>query len=59
MSAYRSLTLHGDHYTMGLQHGRQVQDLRPLIAQAIESRFRQIAEDGQDARFDELVRRTA
>jgi isopenicillin-N N-acyltransferase-like protein len=59
MSAYRTLTLQGDHHTMGLQHGRQVQDLRPLIGQAMESRFRQIAEDGQDAQFEELVLQTA
>ncbi len=59
MSAYRTLSLQGDHYAMGRQHGRQVHDLRPLLAQAIESRFQQIAEDGQDARFEELVRRTA
>jgi hypothetical protein len=59
MSDYRVLSLRGDHYTMGLQHGCQVRDLRPLIDHVIESRFRQSAQYGPDERFEELVRRTA
>lgn len=59
MPGYRLLTLRGDHYAMGLQHGRQVRDLRPLIARTVESRFREIARYGPDARFEELVQATA
>lgn len=58
MSTYRTLTLQGDHYAMGLQHGLQVRDLRPLIAHVVESRFQQIVQRGPDERFEDLVRRT-
>ncbi len=55
MPEYVTLTLHGDPYSMGRQHGQQVSDLRPQIAQAISARFRQLEEDGPDARFEGLV----
>jgi len=53
-----TLTLEGDHYTMGWQHGRQVGELRSLIVQAIQARFAQIERDGPDARFEALLRET-
>jgi len=35
----KQIDLAGDHYTMGWQHGRQVQDLRPRILAAVENRL--------------------
>lgn len=58
MRQYTLLTLQGDHYAMGWQHGQQVRGLRPLIAQAIEARFAQLEEDGPDTRFEDLLRDT-
>ncbi|MEE9618397.1 MAG: C45 family peptidase [Anaerolineae bacterium] len=58
MREYFTLTLRGDHYMMGWQHGRQVGELRPLIAEAIEARFGQIEQDGPDAHFEALLRET-
>jgi isopenicillin-N N-acyltransferase-like protein len=58
MPKYVTLNLQGDHYAMGQQHGHQVRRLRPLIAEAIEARFRQIEQDGPDALFEALVRET-
>jgi hypothetical protein len=58
MHKYVTLTLEGDHYTMGRQHGNQVKGLRPLLAQAIEARFAQIEGDGPDGRFETLLRGT-
>jgi hypothetical protein len=55
---YLTLTLQGDHYTQGWQHGRQVGDLRPQIAQAIELRFAQIEREGAGARFEQLLQET-
>ena len=37
------LTLEGDHRTMGLQHGEQVRDLRPLILEAVHRRLEALA----------------
>jgi hypothetical protein len=36
MPEYATLTLHGSPYTMGRQHGQQVRNLRPQIAEAID-----------------------
>jgi len=58
MSEYATLALHGSHYTMGRQHGQQSRSLRPQIARAIEARFRQLAEDSPDARFEKLMQDT-
>jgi len=58
MHNYITLTLQGDHYAMGQQHGWQVRELRPHIVEAIEARFRQIERDGPDARFEALLRET-
>jgi hypothetical protein len=55
---YITLTLQGNHYAMGQQHGYQVKRLRPLIAQAMEARFREIEQEGPDARFESLLRET-
>ena len=55
---YVILTLQGDHYTQGRQHGRQVRGLRPKIAQAIEVRFSQIERDGADEHFERLLQET-
>ncbi|MGC9336115.1 MAG: C45 family autoproteolytic acyltransferase/hydrolase, partial [Anaerolineae bacterium] len=58
MPGYTTLTLQGDAYTMGQQHGQQVRHLRPLIAEAVAARFRQLDKDGPDARFEALVKET-
>ncbi len=58
MSRYTTLTLQGDHHSMGRQHGRQVQKLRPQIAEAITARFQQIEQDDPDAHFEALVHST-
>ncbi|HSJ53063.1 MAG TPA: C45 family peptidase, partial [Anaerolineae bacterium] len=55
MPEYATLTLRGDAYAMGWQHGRQVCGLRPQIAEAMARRFCQIEDDGPDTRFEELV----
>ena len=52
------LTVQGDHYSMGWQHGRQVRALRPLIAEAIDARFKQIDQDQPDERFETLLHET-
>jgi predicted choloylglycine hydrolase len=58
MPDYLTLTLQGNHYDMGRQHGQQVRGLRPQIAAAIAARFDQIKRDGPDARFTALLRET-
>jgi isopenicillin-N N-acyltransferase-like protein len=58
MPEYATLTLHGDPFTMGRQHGQQVRHLRPQIAEAIDARFHQLEKDGPDARFETLVHDT-
>jgi isopenicillin-N N-acyltransferase-like protein len=58
MPEYTTLVLHGDPYTMGRQHGQQVQNLRTRIAEAMDARFRQLEEDGPDAQFETLVQDT-
>jgi hypothetical protein len=58
MNQYSKLSLYGDHYAMGRQHGRQVSQIRPLIAQAIKARFEQLEQDGPDMRFEALLRET-
>jgi isopenicillin-N N-acyltransferase-like protein len=55
---YARLELQGDPYTMGQQHGQQVHRLRPQIAEAMDTRFRQLKQDGPDARFEALVKDT-
>jgi isopenicillin-N N-acyltransferase-like protein len=59
MGRFTTLTLDGDHYAMGQQHGQQTRALRPLIAEAIAERFEQIERDGPDQRFETLLRETA
>jgi hypothetical protein len=56
MSNYITLTVQGDYYAMGWQHGCQVRDLRPRIAEAIKVRFRELEKDGPDARFEVPLR---
>lgn len=58
MPQYVTLKLHGDHFTMGWQHGQQVRNLRPQIVKAIDARFRQLEQDEPDDRFETLVRDT-
>ena len=58
MPDYLTLTLCGDHYSMGQQHGRQVRGLRPHIAKAIAMHFAQIEQYGPDTRFETLLRET-
>ncbi|MCL7453792.1 MAG: C45 family peptidase, partial [Anaerolineae bacterium] len=58
MPEYTMLTLQGDPFTMGQQHGQQVLHLRPQIAEAVAARFRQLDEDGPDPRFEALVQDT-
>ena len=42
----RVLSLYGDHYQMGLQHGRQVYDLRPMIMSSIGTRLEGLTRTG-------------
>ena len=58
MNSCPILTLQGNPYTMGQQHGRQVQHLRAQIAAAIEARFQQIEQEAPDARFELLLHET-
>jgi isopenicillin-N N-acyltransferase-like protein len=55
---YEVLVLQGDHYAMGQQHGRQVEKLRPRIAEAMQVSFSQIEREGTDAQFEGLLRDT-
>jgi hypothetical protein len=61
---YLTLTLEGDHYTQGRQHGHQVQSLRPQIAKAMADQVRREVRlapnerDGADARFERLLQET-
>ncbi len=50
------LSLYGDHYQMGLQHGRQVSDLRPLILATLGARLEALTRTGglDATRLDEL-----
>ncbi len=58
MRDYVALTLRGNHYAIGWQHGRQVRKLRPRIAEAMDACFRRVERDGSDARFEALLRET-
>lgn len=58
MAEYLTLTLQGDAYSMGRQHGEQVRGFRPQIAAAIDKRSRQVEEDGLDERFERLLGET-
>lgn len=42
----RVLYLQGDHYQMGLQHGKQVYDLRPMIMTSIGTRLEGLVRTG-------------
>ncbi|MBN1139759.1 MAG: hypothetical protein JXM73_24520 [Anaerolineae bacterium] len=55
---YLTLTLQGDPYAMGWQHGQQVRGLRPQIAEAMAARFDQVEQDDLDDRFETLLRET-
>lgn len=49
------ITLRGNHFQMGYQHGQQVKRLRNRIVTAIDIRLRQIKQDGADSAFEQLV----
>jgi isopenicillin-N N-acyltransferase-like protein len=67
---YLTLSLQGDHYTQGRQHGHQAQSLRPQIAKAMADQVRRADEarrevrrepverDGAAARFERLLQET-
>jgi isopenicillin-N N-acyltransferase-like protein len=55
---FRVITVKGDHYQMGYQHGRQVSSLRHQVVAAMEARFAQLEQDGADAAFAALVEET-
>jgi isopenicillin-N N-acyltransferase-like protein len=57
-SVVRVITLKGDHYQMGYQHGRRVMPLRPHIIEAMTARFVQLGQDGADANFERLIAET-
>ncbi|MGE5261763.1 MAG: C45 family autoproteolytic acyltransferase/hydrolase [Acidobacteriota bacterium] len=42
----RVLSLQGNHYQMGLQHGKQVRDIRPLILSSIDTRLHGLRRTG-------------
>jgi len=52
------LSLHGDHYQMGWQHGRQVTDLRPLLLTTLSARLEGLTRTGglNTTILDELKR---
>lgn len=52
------LSLEGNHYQMGYQHGRQVAALRSYITHAVEARLAQIKQDKPDEAFARLVQET-
>ncbi len=55
----RVITLAGDHYEMGLQHGRQTLDLRPRLVQVIEQRIAGLEGTPVAGLLPELERRWA
>jgi predicted choloylglycine hydrolase len=57
-SRVRVITVKGDHYQMGYQHGRQVSSLRHQVVAAMEARFAQLEQDGADAAFAALIEET-
>lgn len=54
----KRLSLRGDHFTMGRQHGEQVKALSPLIDEAIEERLKEVEGRGYDPLFESLVSET-
>jgi len=58
MGAYTSITVQGDHYSMGLQHGLQTRKLRAQIAAAMEARFSEMEHEGTDTVFEALLEET-
>lgn len=52
------ICLAGNHYQMGLEHGRQVRPLRRYIMRAIKARLARIAQDNPGPAFEKLVART-
>jgi len=52
------ISLEGNHYQMGYQHGLQARELRPLIVKAIEMQFGQIERDRPDEPFEALIHET-
>ncbi len=50
----RVIQLHGSHYQMGLQHGRQLADLRSAVAEAAENRLSALQDRPTGALLDEL-----
>ena len=50
----RLLTLRGDHREMGLQHGRQLFDLRPLIVEAMDRRLAHLKDEAATDLLEEL-----
>lgn len=50
----RLLTLRGNHREMGLQHGRQLLDLRPLIVEAMDQRLADLKDKATADLLEEL-----
>ncbi|HZD56284.1 MAG TPA: C45 family peptidase [Anaerolineales bacterium] len=46
----KQIHLAGDHYAMGVQHGRQVAELQPFLAAAMENRLDALEEVGIDSK---------
>jgi isopenicillin-N N-acyltransferase-like protein len=55
---YMTLSLQGDHYSMGRQHGHQVRHLLPPIADLIAARLREVEALSPDAHFQALYQET-
>lgn len=49
------ITVRGNHFQMGYQHGQQVRPLRNHILTAINARFSQLEQDRPDNAFEQLV----
>ncbi|HSJ55476.1 MAG TPA: C45 family peptidase [Anaerolineae bacterium] len=58
MDGYLTLSLQGDHYAMGWQHGRQVRALRPEIVRGLAARWREAQPCRSEARFEVLFEET-
>jgi len=58
MDGCLTLSLEGDHYAMGRQHGQQVRALRPEIVRALAARRRAAEPRPSEARFEALFRET-
>ncbi len=58
MTGYVTLSLQGEPYAMGWQHGHQVRGRLPEIVESMAGRFREVQTHGLDTRFQALFQET-